>query len=350
MSVKIPKFIRKIQDFFEGIHIPFLGVSLYKMFEIYIEGIFKNQIGRKSAAISWNFVFSLFPFILFLLSILPYLPHYDKLQFYIFEILMQKIFPGRIEGDVVTYIEQNIIPNTSSISNITILLALVFATNGTFALIDGFNEQTKEKLSDVKEFLLAFAITIGFISVMLLAIFGIYYSEVVLKLFTPEYAISWFVQNLSAIIGLISFPLFYFVLLALFYWLGTVKLTRFRQAIPGAILTTILFILTTYLFAIYARNFARYNVLYGSIGTMILLMVWVNVNVYLLLFGNELNLAIRRIRLEKLVSDELLKEAENFSPQNEPEVEASSEHQIDLISDSKESEGEKDPQGPNLPS
>lgn len=330
MTVKTPIFIRKIHAFLDGIHIPFLGISLYKMFEIYIEGVFKNRIGRKAAAISWNFVFSLFPFILFLLSVLPYLPHYDKLQFYIFEVLMHNIFPGRIEGDVVSYIQNNIIPNTSGISNITIILALVFATNGTFALIDGFNENTEERHNDVKEFVVAFFITIGFISVVLLSIFGIYYSEVVLKLFTPSYDISWFVDNLSKIIGFISFPLFYFILLAMFYWIGTVKITKFKQAIPGAILTTVLFVLTTYLFAIYARNFARYNVLYGSIGTMILLMVWVNVNVYLLLFGNELNLAIRRVRLEKLISDELKKETEKFENEQHKDPEVSDEHKIIL--------------------
>lgn len=225
---------------------------------------------------------------------------------------MHNIFPGKIEGDVKNYIETNIIPNMTSISNLTIILALVFATNGTFALIDGFNENTDEKLNDVKEFIMAFFITLGFITVVLLAFFGVYWAEVVMKLFKPSYDISWFVNNLSKIIGFVSFPVFYFLLLTLFYWIGTIKITKFKQAVPGAILTTVLFVLTTYLFAIYVRNFARYNVLYGSIGTMILLMVWVNVNVYLLLFGNELNLAIRRIRIEKLISDELKKETEQF--------------------------------------
>ncbi|MDO5616370.1 MAG: YihY/virulence factor BrkB family protein [Cruoricaptor ignavus] len=326
MAIKTPQFIKKIHRFLDGIHIPFLGISLYKMFEIYIQGIFKTQIGRKAAAISWNFVFSLFPFILFLLSILPFLPHYDKLQFYIFDVLMHNIFPGKIESDVISYIQTNIIPNTSTISNITIVLALLFATNGTFSLIDGFNEHSDEKLNDVKEFIVAFFVTIGFISVILLSLFGVYYSEVVLKLFTPSYDISWFVKNLSRIIGFISFPLFYFILLTLFYWVGTVKLTRFRQAIPGAILTTILFVLTTYFFAIYVKNFARYNVLYGSIGSMILLMVWVNVNVYLLLFGNELNIAIRKVRMEKLISDELKKETEHYENQIQ-ETEPTEEHQ-----------------------
>ncbi len=331
MGIKIPNFILKIQDFFDNIHIPVLGISLWQMFQIYISGIFKGKIGRKAAAISWSFTMSLFPFILFLLSVLPYMPHYDKLQFYIFDVLMHNVFPSNMENDVRGYIEKNIIPNMKGISNLTIVLALIFATNGTFSLINGFNENTEEKLNNVKEFILSFFITIGFITIVFLTLFGVYYVEVVMKLFTPAYDITWLVDNLSSIIGFVSFPLFYFILLTLFYWLGTVKITRFRQAIPGAILTTVLFLVTTYIFAIYVKDIARYNVLYGSIGSMILLMVWVNVNVYLLLFGNELNMAIRKLRIEKLLSDEIQKETVQYhSPVTEPNFESDEEHRRKL--------------------
>lgn len=231
MSIKVPRFILKVQEFFDDIHIPVLGISLWQMFQIYISGIFKGKIGRKAAAISWSFTISLFPFLLFLLSVLPYMPHYDKLQFYIFEVLMHNVFPSNMEGDVRGYIETNIIPNMKGISNLTIVLALVFATNGTFSLINGFNENADEKLSDVKEFILSFFITIGFITIVFLALFGVYYVEVVMKLFRPAYDVTWLVDNLSRIIGFVSFPLFYFILLTLFYWLGTVKITRFRQAV-----------------------------------------------------------------------------------------------------------------------
>lgn len=327
MAIKIPKFIVRFQEFLDDIHLPVLGISLWQMFQIYISGIFKGNIGRKAASISWSFTLSLFPFLLFLLSVIPYMPHYDKLQFYIFEVLMHNIFPSNIEGDVRGYIEDSIIPNMKGISNLTILIALVFATNGTFSLINGFNENSEEKLTDVKEFILSFFITIGFVSIIFLSLFGVYYVEVVLKLFTPSYDVSWLERNLSKIIGFVSFPIFYFILLAMFYWLGTVKIIRFRQAVPGAILTTILFVVTTYFFALYVKNIARYNVLYGSIGSMILLMVWVNVNVYLLLFGNELNMALRKLRIEKLLSDEIKRETKNYHSENsEPNLESDDEH------------------------
>lgn len=336
MAIKVPGFLLKVQDFLDDIHIPLLGISLWQLFQIYFAGVFKDKIGKKAAAISWSFTLSLFPFILFLLSVLPHMPLYDRLQFYIFEVLMHNIFPSNIEGDVRSYIESSIIPNMKGISNLTILIALVFATNGTFSIINGFNENSKEKLPDVKEFILSFFITIGFVTIVFLALFGVYYTEVVLKLFTPTDNISWLVKNLSSIIGFVSFPLFFFLLLAMFYWLGTVKIIRFRQAVPGAILTTVLFILTTYLFTLYVKNVARYNVLYGSIGSMILLMIWVNVNVYLLLFGNELNMALRKLRVEKLLADEIKKEASLYESKNEePNLESDEEHIRSIIEDVK---------------
>ena len=305
MAKKIQRFFSRIQKFFDGIHIPVLGISLWKMLSIYLDAIFKNPLGRQAASISWSFFLSLFPMILFFLSVLPFMPHYDKLQFYIFEVLMPKVFPSHMQSDVTGYIQSSLIPNMKSISNFTILLSFIFATNGCFSLINGFNRNTEVQRTFVKEYLLAMLITICFLSFVCLSIFGIYYSEVVLKLFTPAYDISWLTKNLTKIIGFISFPLFYLILLTLFYWIGCIKITRLREAFPGAVLTTVLFVILTYFFAIYVANIARYNILYGSIGSIILVMVWVNVNVFLVLMGNELNLAIKKVKLEKLIREEM---------------------------------------------
>ncbi len=318
MRLNTPAFLTRIRNFLDELHIPFLGISLWKMFEVYGQGVFKMQVGRSAASISWSFFLSLFPFILFMLSLLPYLPHYDKLQFYIFDVLMTNILPSRIQKDVSGYIQEFILPNMKNISNITIVFAMVFAVNGTHSLINGFNQNTNLKRGAVKEYLVAFVITIAFIALILATLLGIYYSEVVLKLFTPRFSISWFVDNLSKMIGFISFPLFYLILLTLFYWVGCLKITTFRQALPGAILTTILFVVVTYFFAIYVRNFARYNVLYGSIGSIILVMIWVNINIILILLGNELNIAIKKVRLEKMIADEMIAtELSTYSSANE---------------------------------
>ena len=134
-----------------------------------------------------------------------------------------------------------------SISNFTIIFALIFATNGTFlSLMDLMTTPKKNEPMFMNIFCLFHHD--WFYCDYLFSAFGVYYSEVVLKLFTPQYDISWFVDNLSKIIGFVSFPLFYFLLLALFYWVGTAKIARFRQALPGAFFTTIVFVITTYFF------------------------------------------------------------------------------------------------------
>lgn len=326
MAIKIPKVLLEIRDFLNGIHIPFLGISLWKMFEIYGQGVFKMRIGRTAASISWSFFLSLFPFLLFLLSVLPYLPHYDKLQFYIFEVLLHNIFPAHMQNDVSGYIQKFLIPNMKNISNFTIVFAMIFAMNGTYSFINAFNLNTGLKRGAVKEYLVAFFITLAFIALIVLSLLGVYYSEVVLKLFTPAYDISWFVDNLSKIIGFISFPLFYFILLSLFYWVGCLRITTWKQAVPGAIFTTVLFVVLTYFFAIYVKDFARYNVLYGSIGSIILVMVWINLNITMILLGNELNIAIKKVRVEKMIADEMAMQGQQINVDGHPEANVAEVH------------------------
>lgn len=319
MALTLPKFLVRIKSFLDEIYIPFLGISLWKMFGVYGNGIFKNQIGKQAAAISWAFFMSLFPFLLFMLSLLPMLPHYDKLQFYIFEILIPKILPANILPDVTGYLQNYIIPNLKGINNVSLIFALIFGTNGTHSLINGFNANTDLQRNFFKEYLISIIITIAFIALIVLTMLGIYYSEVVLKLFTPNYDISWFVKNLSKIIGFFSFPVFYFILLSLFYWVGCLKITTWKQAVPGAVFTTVLFILLTYLFAIYLRNFAQYNVFYGSIGSILIAMIWVNINMILILLGNELNIAIKKVRIEKMMADEMEQDIAELNQDNLPE-------------------------------
>ncbi|MDO4763950.1 MAG: YihY/virulence factor BrkB family protein [Flavobacteriaceae bacterium] len=299
MPIKNSKIINKIKSFLDSIHFPILDISLWGLLEIYIGGLFRNNIMKQSASISWSFFFSLFPFLLFLLSIMPYLPHYSEVYDYIFKVLIPRVLPEHMQGEVIGYIEESFMPKIKEISSFTIVLVLFFATNGTYSMISGFNENASIQRGMLKEYAISFFTTVAFTLSIILFILGIYYGEIVLKLLMPEYQKFWWASHLTQIIGYFSFPLFYGVALTLFYWVGNVEIKKLNQALPGAIFTTVLFVLTTSIFAFYVSEFASYNVLYGSIGSIILLMIWVNVNVSLLLFGNELNLVIKSIHTKK---------------------------------------------------
>ncbi len=276
------------------------NLELRDFVKVYVGGLFQNQIMRTAASISWSFFISLFPFLLFTLSVLPYLPHYEDFKFYILNIFLAKILPSHILPDVSAYLENFLLPNIERISSWTLALALLFGTNGMFSLINGFNVHTGLKRPFLKEFSFALFLSTMFIVLIILMLFGIYYSEVVIKLYKPLHELDWFATNLSKIIGFLSFPVVYFLLLSILYWIGCLKMVRWVEAVPGAIFTTILFILLTYGFAVYVSNFASYNVLYGSVGTILLFMIWTNVNIVLILLGNELNIAIKNRRLNRI--------------------------------------------------
>lgn len=311
------KFLNKIRTTLKGIHIPFLEVSLWKMFEIYVEGLIDTPVIRQASAVSWNFFLSLFPFLLFMLSILPYLPHYEKLEHYIFEVVMTSAFPAGIRHSVTSYVQDVFLPNLQKINNtFTIILTLFFGALGTKSLINSFNLNTDRQRPFFKELWIALLIAIAFATLAIASLLGIYYAEVVTKLFNPIEGLSWIAKNLTALISFVSFPIFYFVLMALLYWVGCLKIVRFREAIPGALLSTILFGLVTYGFAIYVKGFARYNLWYGSIGSILLVMIWVNINIILILFGNQFNIAIRQEKIKHLEQKKIKLEEESIGREN----------------------------------
>lgn len=292
---------------------PDLGVSYKKIFVTYITRVSDNKITRIAAGISWNFFTSLFPYILFMLSLLPYAPHYDQLQFYIFNVLLAKVLPGSIQQDVLQYIQENILPNISKLGRLTLFISMIFGTMGTNALINGFNVSSRIERHVVWEFIIAVLITLSFTALLSLSLLGLYYSEVVLRLVEPSYEQNWLSRNLSSIISFVSFPVLYALFLSLFYWIGCLRTTRWIEALPGAVLASVIFVLLTFGFTIYVTNFAKYNVLYGSIGTILLFMVWLNVNINLILLGNEWNVTLKEAYTQKKVSEEIQKLKKEFT-------------------------------------
>ena len=94
-----------------------------------------------------------------------------------------------------------------------------------------------------------------------------------------------------------KFPFFMiFVIIATLFYFGTSEGKQNRFFSPGAFMTTFLIIITTYLFGIYIDNFSNYNQLYGSIGAMLILMLYIWLNANLLLLGFELNASLIQLK------------------------------------------------------
>jgi membrane protein len=101
------------------------------------------------------------------------------------------------------------------------------------------------------------------------------------------------------------FGAFIYIVVSLLYYFGTIEGRKIRFFSPGALMTVLLFFFTTYGFGVYIENFSTYNQLYGSIGALLIFLLYIWINSNILLLGFELNATLFRFKREpKIVSDE----------------------------------------------
>jgi len=293
---KIP-VVNLLVRFGKSIKIPGLqGMSLYDVIEMYIIGIVKGALTTRAGGIAFSFFMAVFPFMLFILTLIPYIPiegFQDGLFSFIKEVLPPQTF------DAVNIVIGDIINNQyGGLLSFGFLLSIFLMTNGVNAIFGGF--EYSYHVTDVRNVFKSYFISLG---VSLLMSFFLIVTITSLILY--QFALSkidetgWldtgdldlFLLGKNAL-----FLVMIFTIVSLLFRYGTKqgKETRFFSA--GAILTTVVSLCTFYLFGIYVVKFAQYNQLYGSIGTLLILMLFVWLNAIILLLGFELNASIYSLR------------------------------------------------------
>jgi membrane protein len=189
-------------------------------------------------------------------------------------------------------------PNSSLLS-VGFILTIYFSSNGMMALMDSFEKRHLTAFRNRpawKKRLIAIGLTFQVFSLMLASI---------VVLLAGNWLINYLVEfvGISRIGGtlldgfrwLVTITLLYFSI-SLIYRYGTALHQRFRWVTPGATLATILSILSSLAFSFYVEAFDTYNKIYGSIGTIIVIMLWIQINCFVVLVGFELNAAIAENR------------------------------------------------------
>ncbi len=273
----------------------FEGLSIYDLIEIYTIGIIKGTFSARASAISWSFFLSLFPFLLFLLNLIPYVP-IDKFDVRFYEFIdsalpnQSKQFFEEIYNDISSN------PRGGLLSTVFIL-SLFLMTNGINAVFSGFEYSYHVTLNRnfVKQYIVALGVSIIVACLLLITIIVTLYFTYLLdnlgEMGVVDNTIFWLKFGKYGL-----FVLMIFLVIATLFYFGTTegKMNRFLS--PGAFMTTILIMITTYLFGIYIDNFSNYNKLYGSIGAMLILMLYIWLNANLLLLGFELNASLIKLR------------------------------------------------------
>ena len=292
---KIP-VINILVRFGKKIKIPGLeGMSLYDLLEMYVIGIVEGALTTRAGGIAYSFFMAIFPFLLFVLTLIPFIPikDFDKtLMSLISEVLPPKTFEA---SQLV--IEDILVNQEAGLLSFGFLVSIFLMTNGVNAIFGGFeySYHVKEMRNVVRAYIISLGVSLVMAFFLVVTVALIIFTKIGIGKLKEnnwlENDIFWVQFGTAAL-----FVSMVFTIVSMLYHYGTKSGKHSKFFSPGAIFTTILSIFTFYLFSIYVTEFSKYNELYGSIGTLLILMLFVWLNAIILLLGFELNASIYSLR------------------------------------------------------
>ncbi len=290
--IKIP-VIKQIIQVLKKIKLPgFEGLSLFDLIKTYLYGIIEGTFSSRAGSIAYSFFMALFPFLLFLLNLIPYLPIKQE----DFLSIINDFLPPQTTGFFLPIIEDISSNPRGGLLSIVFILTIFLMTNGVNAIFSGFEYSYHVTINRnfIKQYFMAMAVSILLAILLLFTITIIVYSEYLIRSLMSNEIIGNGVFWITTIQYIIFVVMIYFVVAILYYY-GIKKEKNNRFLSIGAFITTLLIMLTTYLFGIYINNFSNYNELYGSIGAILIMMLYIWINSNILLLGFELNATLKSL-------------------------------------------------------
>ncbi len=275
----------------------FDGMPVYDVAAFFIRGLQKGSLSMRAAAFSYNFFLALFPAIIFFFTIIPYIPiagFQDNLL-----SLLQEFIPLKAYEAVQETLFDIVKRPRGGLLSLGFIMALYFSTNGIHSLIMAFNQtrHTIETRSWIKQRLISIVLVFILSLLVIIAIVLITLGPVALDFLVKHGMLRDSFSYYLIIAGkwIISSAMLFFAF-SFLYYLAPAAESRFRFISAGSTLTTVLTILASVGFNYYVNSFSQYNTLYGSIGTLIIIMVWIFFNAMIVLIGFELNVSIRNAK------------------------------------------------------
>jgi len=271
----------------------FAPLSLYFVGSFFAHEIQERSMLNKASALAYNFMLAFFPATIFIFTLIPYI-HINNFQKHLLDVL-STILPYNAYMAFQATIEDIVKHHNGQLLSIGFLSALYFATNGVTNLMQAFNKSSlvSEKRSWLKRRLIAIALTVVISFALLIAITIMAAGESVINFLKSHLdSKGHFWIYLIAFSRWIIVICIFFVTISLLYRYGPANVRKWKFLSTGAVLATILAVLTSLGFTYYINNFSSYNKIYGSIGTLIILMLWLYLNSLILLIGFELNASI----------------------------------------------------------
>ncbi|MGI9546699.1 MAG: YihY/virulence factor BrkB family protein [Flavobacteriaceae bacterium] len=287
----------------------FEGLSLYDLIEMYIVGIVEGALSTRASAIAFSLFTALFPLLIFLITLIPFIIPYASVGTESFDaqfLLYMESFLPEATADYFRGIYQQIKEQKrGGLLSTAFLLSIFLMTNGVNAIFEGFEYSYHIELTRnfLKQY--AYALMVGLILSVLFLVGAVVY--VYFEFYILNYLSDLEVQTrgsnvqesdivVARIVKVLFLTVLTYLTVAILYYFGTADSKKSRFFSYGALMTTLLIMLTSYLFGIYVDDFARYNELYGALGGLLILLFYIWLNSNLLLLGFELNATLNVLR------------------------------------------------------
>lgn len=293
LFIKNSKPVQSLIAWLQGIFLPgFQGVSLFDSMNFFRKQIFSDRFNVRASAVSFSFLMALPPLLLFFFSLIPYLPLPDgKIMTVMNDMLLLLTPNSKMQQSITKIITDFIHHKKDVLISFSVLLTMFYSSNGVMGLMKSFDKNIPgfKRRTPVRQRMIAIALTFLLILAIILALSFMIFQAWAGQALGIEFLTS------SVFIKIVAYLLITFTLLfaiACIYRYGTSTITRLSLINPGAVIATLLIIFLTIVFFYAVNNLVNYNKIYGSIGTLIIFMVWINLMAKIMLIGFELNASI----------------------------------------------------------
>ncbi|MSP84261.1 MAG: YihY/virulence factor BrkB family protein [Flavobacteriaceae bacterium] len=275
------------------------GLSFFDLIKLYSLGILEGALSYHASAVAFSFFMALFPFALFILNLIPFIP-IEGFQADFLRFVKEGVPPNTY--DAIASIINDILNNShSGLISTGFLLSIFLMANGLNGILGGFesSRHVLEKRGFFHQYFIALALSLVLSILLLITVSAI----VVFEVFIQKTIIQ---DMLSDRISLIILGRYAFVILMILvtisflFRFGTKQKNKPSFITIGSVFTTILIIISSYFFGIWVIKFSKYNELYGSIGTLLIMMFYIWINCMILLLGFELNSIINKLKTKKI--------------------------------------------------
>ncbi|MBD3749101.1 MAG: YihY/virulence factor BrkB family protein [Sphingobacteriales bacterium] len=272
----------------------FSPLPLYTVGLFFFQEIGKDSLVNKASSLAYNFMMAIFPSIIFLFTLIPYIPiqnFQDQLL-----SLIALLLPHNAYLAFESTLEDIVKHQNAKLLSLGFILALFFATNGIHTLMQAFNKSSLivETRSWFRQRFVALNLTLLIAFSLILGVAIMIVGEFIINFVKKGLGLSdgLFWIYLISISKWIIIVVVYFVTTSILYRYGPANSKKWKFFSPGSWFATVLAVITSVGFSYYINNFGTYNKLYGSIGTLLVVMLWLYFNSLILLIGFELNASL----------------------------------------------------------